>query len=78
MVLGMTNKPEQDRPDKLSPSQAAQMLHVSTRTLTRMADSGKVAVIKLPSGHRRYMLEDIEAMLPEKARSGATSERAVA
>lgn len=44
------------------PSVAAKMLHVDPRTLQRMAERGEVAAIKLPSGHRRYLLESVEAI----------------
>ena len=44
------------------PSEAARMLHVTTKTLQRMAMRGKVAAVVLPSGHRRYLLAQIEAL----------------
>ncbi|OJU39721.1 MAG: hypothetical protein BGN97_00435 [Microbacterium sp. 69-10] len=46
----------------LMPSEAARMLHVTTKTLQRMAMRGKVAAVVLPSGHRRYLLAQIEAL----------------
>jgi excisionase family DNA binding protein len=66
----MTKKPETDAGAKfLPPSEAAGRLHVSTRTLTRMADRGDLHVVKLPSGHRRYLVSEVEALLPESART---------
>lgn len=46
----------------LTPGEAARKLHVATRTLQRMALRGDVAAVTLPSGHRRYVLADIEAI----------------
>lgn len=45
-----------------TPGEAARMLHVTTKTLQRMALRGEVMAIVLPSGHRRYRQEDIETI----------------
>lgn len=51
------------------------MLGVSIETLRRWAVNGKVRIVKLPSGRRRYIRSDIEALLvpqfeaPDKAAS---------
>lgn len=64
----MTNKPErakQDKsslPEKMTPAEAARELYVSTRTLTRMGERGKLTVIRLPSGHRRYLRDEVVAL----------------
>ncbi|WP_394254746.1 helix-turn-helix domain-containing protein [Pseudoclavibacter helvolus] len=47
----------------LSPSEAAGRLHVTTKTLQRMAERGEVRAVKLPSGHRRYSEPDIERIV---------------
>ena len=59
----MTNKERLDKEEThVFPRVAAKMLHVDPRTLQRMAERGEVEAIKLPSGHRRYLLESIEAI----------------
>lgn len=59
----MTNKELRDKEETyVFPRVAAKMLHVDPRTLQRMAERGEVEAIKLPSGHRRYLLESIEAI----------------
>lgn len=46
----------------VKPADAARLLGVSTRTLTRYADAGRIRFTVLPSGHRRYRLADLEAL----------------
>lgn len=48
--------------DYIFPRVASKMLHVDPRTLQRMAERGEIVAIKLPSGHRRYLRESIEAI----------------
>ena len=48
--------------ETVSPAVAARLLGVSTRTLRRYADAGRLAVIVLPSGHRRYRTEDLDRL----------------
>lgn len=55
-----TNEPSGD--ELITPGEAAERLYVTTRTLQRMAERGEIEAIKLPSGHRRYLLESIEAI----------------
>lgn len=53
-------------PDLLWPDEAAAMLRIDPKTLTRWAKSGVIppsAFIRLPSGHRRYRRAAIEAIL---------------
>lgn len=47
----------------LPPGQAADLLHVTTKTLQRMAIRGEVKAITLPSGHRRYDRKSVEAII---------------
>jgi predicted site-specific integrase-resolvase len=44
------------------PGVAARKLHVTTKTLQRMAARGDIAAIILPSGHRRYRAADVDAL----------------
>lgn len=62
-VLRMTDKPVADTVTLISPGEAAEKLHVTTKTLQRMAIRGEVKAVVLPSGHRRYRLDDIEAFM---------------
>lgn len=59
----MVNRIEHTKMDDLlMPSEAARMLYVSTKTLVRMAERGDIEVVKLPSGHRRYIRSQVEAI----------------
>ena len=61
--MTMPNKELPDTQGSLyTPGEAAQVLHVTTRTLQRMALRGDIAAIMLPSGHRRYKQYDIETI----------------
>ena len=44
----------------LTISQAAEMIGVNPKTLRSWADKGLVPVTRLPSGHRRFSLEQVE------------------
>lgn len=59
----MTTKRNQiDAEELLTPGEAAAELGVAVRSLARIADRGDIGSVKLPSGHRRYRREDIEAL----------------
>jgi len=53
----------------LTLGEASRMLGVDPDTLRRWADAGKVEVLKTPGGHRRFLRESIEGMLPRPRRS---------
>jgi predicted site-specific integrase-resolvase len=59
----MTTKPEYDTKEYVAPAEGANIAFVSTKTLARMADAGQIASFKLKSGHRRYLREDLEALV---------------
>ena len=46
----------------LTIGEASRILGISVDTLRRWSDDGKVTVLVLPSGHRRYRQADIEAL----------------
>ena len=50
-------------PPTLTIGEAARALGVSVDTIRRWADSGKLPVIVLPSGHRRFYTEDVAELL---------------
>ena len=41
------------------------MLGVSANTVRRWTDSGRIAAHRSPGGHRRYLAEDVYALMPE-------------
>lgn len=49
----------------LTISQAAKELGISVQTLRAYADTGRVPSVKLPSGHRRFMVDEIRRLLHE-------------
>ena len=46
----------------MTPGEAAQRLGVAVRSLARMAQRGDLRSIQLPSGHRRYSADEINAL----------------
>ena len=58
-VLKLTDPNREDR-EVLSPLAAAKKIgSVSSRTISRMAEAGKIRSIKTPGGHCRVYLEDV-------------------
>lgn len=54
--------------DELTTAEAADILGVSTSTVVHYADTGQLPCRRLPSGHRRYLRADVEALTePEPA-----------
>lgn len=47
----------------LTPKQAAALLHVTTTTVARWADAGKIGSTTTLGGHRRYRRADIDTLL---------------
>jgi len=52
----------------LSINQACKMLGVDQSTLRRWSDAGKVPVFRTPGGHRRYLADDLRALLGNQPR----------
>ncbi len=67
----MAYSPSMDRPEspkRLTPSQAAEHLGVSVRTVSRLADRGLLTAHHLPgSRHRRYDIVEVSALAGESA-----------
>lgn len=59
----------------MSPGEAARSLHVSTKTVDRWADAGRIACVVTVGGHRRFRPEDIDALVEEMADRGARRRR---
>ena len=62
----MTSPERPSEDDWLTPGDAARVARVSTLTLARMANRGQVDSFKLPSGHRRYSRQSIEALTTQQ------------
>jgi excisionase family DNA binding protein len=57
------------RPRLLTAAQAAELLEVDPRTVSRLADIGKLPAIRLSEkSPRRYRREDVERLLQPTAR----------
>lgn len=52
-----------DAPTLLTPTEAAQMLAVNPKTLARWSGANKIHAVRTLGGHRRYRLEDVNAIL---------------
>jgi excisionase family DNA binding protein len=57
----------------LTLGEASRILGVDPDTLRRWADNGKIDVLKTPGGHRRFLRESIEGMLPRPRRPAVRS-----
>lgn len=57
----------------VAPRLAARLLGVDSRTISRMGDRGEIATMKLPSGHRRFALADVQALAALSSPSVETS-----
>ncbi len=56
-----------DQKKTIGISRAAEVLGVHPNTLRKWADDGMVPYLKLPSGHRRFVVEEIEAFRRDMA-----------
>ncbi len=59
-------------------TEAARLLGVHQNTLRNWADKGLVAYIRLPSGHRRFELAEINRLREEMAVERGETKKAVA
>jgi excisionase family DNA binding protein len=57
----------------VTPREAARILGVNSRTLSRWEESGKIKAIKTPSGQRRY---DLDSYIKEQSRDNTTNSTA--
>lgn len=49
----------------LTAAEVAEVFQVDPKTVIRWADKGRIAHIRTPGGHRRYMRDDVDAALIE-------------
>ncbi|WP_430600294.1 hypothetical protein [Brevibacterium sp. K72] len=69
----MTNQTTHDSDAYVPPGAAARIAFVTTKTLIRMAERGDIRSFTLPSGHRRYHREDLEAIAAGEIPTGPKS-----
>jgi excisionase family DNA binding protein len=51
----------------------SRLLGVSANTVRRWTDAGRIAAYRSPGGHRRYLAEDVHALLAEEEVEGAAA-----
>jgi len=47
----------------LTPSEVAALFKVDPKTVTRWSQKGKLHCIKTVGGHRRYLMDEVQALL---------------
>ena len=60
------------QPEYLTPGQAARMLHVSPKTVNRLANEGRIPCLVTLGGHRRFQREEIERVVEQMASGPST------
>ncbi len=60
--------------DLLRPGQVAELLGVSTKTVMRWADSGRLKCTRLESGHRRFRAAVVIAFMQQRNKTTTTEE----
>ena len=65
--MGVTDPDNKE--NLVSVGEAARLLGVSVDTLRRWADDARIPVIRTPTGHRRFRIRDIDALLDQRAAS---------
>jgi excisionase family DNA binding protein len=55
--------PQPAEPKYLRTSQVAELLHVSPKTVSRWAQTGKLPYLRTLGGHRRFPDQEIRALL---------------
>lgn len=62
-------KPKPKR-DYLTVSEVAELFHVSSKTVVRWANDGRLPYMATLGGHRRFPRDQIEALVLEQHRGG--------
>ena len=58
----MPDTTDQEREDYFTSTEAARYVGVSTRTLLRYEQAGRLNVERLPTGHRRYARSELDKL----------------
>lgn len=59
----MTQRPTPAQPDYLTYAEAAELLRVSVRTVSRYVADGRIDAATLPTGRPRLRRSDVESLL---------------
>ncbi len=73
--MTMASQSDESSRRYLSPGEAARSLHVSTKTIDRWANDGRIACVITLGGHRRFRPEDIDALAEDMVTRGALSSK---
>lgn len=76
-VIGMPSQNIQAEPEYLAAGDVMATVHISRRTLDRYVTAGKLPVVYLPSGHRRFQRTDVDALLTPQSSPVSTSSEVV-
>lgn len=63
----MTHRPTSDQTSYLTYTEAAELLRVSVRTVSRYVADGRLPAVTLPTGRPRLRRADVEALLTGRA-----------
>ena len=72
-TMRMTSPREKADSTWLRVADVARVLGVSANTVRRWTDVGRIAAYRTPGGHRRYLSEDILALLPDEEVEGVAA-----
>jgi excisionase family DNA binding protein len=59
----MTGGKPVEGPRLYLPAEVAALLRVDPVTVRRWGDAGKLTAIRLPGGHRRYLADEVDAIV---------------
>jgi hypothetical protein len=63
----MTTTHAQSENDLVNVAEAARIAYLSPDTIRRYSDSGKLATLRTPANHRRFVRSDVLALLTPQA-----------
>lgn len=61
-------KDQKSEPDYLTAGEVARLLRVSSRTVDRWANDGRLACLMTLGGHRRFSRDDVAAVVEKMTR----------